>query len=354
MPKVDAQNICLIRTSALGDTVHAMAFVNGLRKGYPNARLTWILQNIPYEMVRHQPGIDRFIPFDRKGDLKAWIGRCCTPFAKEFYDLLIVPQVSAKASLLAAFVRARVKIGYDRNRSDFLHQWAVREHIPARPVQHARDQFFEFLEYLEISKPDDEPCFCFTREERQWKKSFFGNIERPVIGFVVSSSNPDKDWDPEGYSRVIDHVEENLGFQPMLIGGPGSVEAKSARRILDLCRTEPLMAFEKPIRRTLLQLSGCRMVVSPDTGPLHMAVALNVPTVGLYGYSNPRRCGPYRKYRDLLIDKYNDHDQPARPISRITLPGRMQCITPEEVIEKIEYGLQAYPPATEKQEIAGK
>ena len=71
-----------------------------------------------------------------------------------------------------------------------------------------------------------------------------------------------------------------------------------------MCKKEPVIALEKPIRKTMMQLAGSRIVVSPDTGPLHMAVALNTPTIGLYGYSNPKRCGPYRKYHDLLIDKY--------------------------------------------------
>ncbi len=59
MPKIFAKKIGLIRTSAIGDTVHALAFINGLRKGFPEAQLTWILQNLPYEMVKHQKNIDR-------------------------------------------------------------------------------------------------------------------------------------------------------------------------------------------------------------------------------------------------------------------------------------------------------
>ena len=92
----------------------------------------------------------------------------------------------------------------------------------------------------------------------------------------------------------------------------------------------------------ILQLSGSSMVISPDTGPLHIAVALNVPTVSLYGYSDPRRCGPYKKYRELLIDKYTDPGEENAPITRRTRSNRMHLITPEEVIEKIELGIEKY------------
>ena len=97
-----------------------------------------------------------------------------------------------------------------------------------------------------------------------------------------------------------------------------------------------------------MQIAGSRLIVSPDTGPLHMAVALNVPTVGLYGYSDPSRCGPYRKYHDLLIDKFNDPGDEGTPVTRKTKPGRMECISAGEVIEKINLGLNKYPVTADK------
>jgi len=141
---------------------------------------------------------------------------------------------------------------------------------------------------------------------------------------------------------VIDHISEKHDAAPLLIGGPGRRERNAAEKIAAMSRRRPAMALEKPIRKTMLQLAGCRVIVSPDTGPLHIAVAMNTPVVGLYGYSNPKRCGPYKKFRDLLIDRYNDSDKENERISRQTKPGRMSWIKAEEVIEKIETGLEKY------------
>lgn len=342
MPKFPAEKICLIRTSALGDTVHALGLVNGLRKGYPGAHLTWILQTLPYEMVKHQKNIDRFIVFDRKGGFNSW-RRLFAQIRKENFDLLLIPQVSAKVNLISMFSRAKVRIGFDMKRSRELH-WLVTTHrIPSAPMGHAQDQFFEFLNYLEIKDYPVEWNFTFTDEELAWRKSFFNAFKRPTMGFVIASSHREKDWPVEKYAKVINYVDGTLNMQPMLIGGPIGLERQRAEQISGLCSFPPFIALEKPVRKTMLQLSGSRMVISPDTGPLHMAVALNVPTIGLYGYSNPRRCGPYRKYLDLLIDKYNDPGEENAPITRETRPSRMKLITPDEVIEKIKYGLEKYP-----------
>lgn len=342
MPKIDARKICLIRTSAIGDTVHALGLVNALRKGYPDAHLTWVLQTLPYEMVKYQPNIDRFITFDRKGGYKG-LREFITRLRKERFDLAIIPQASTKVSLITLFLRADISMGFDFRRSREFHWLFTNRHIAHAPMRHVQDQFFEFVDDLGITDYPVEWKFRFTPDELAWQKSFFDAIEKPVIGFVIASAHPEKDWSPEGYARVIEHVDRRLGMRPMLIGGPSAGERDIVEAILSHCRISPIIALEKPIRRTMLQLGGCRLVVAPDTGPLHIAVALNVPTVGLYGYSNPRRCGPYRKFGDLLIDKYNTPGEADAPITRKVRPGRMKMIHPDEVIERIEKGLRNYP-----------
>lgn len=344
MPRINAKKICLIRTSALGDTVHALGLVNGLRAGYPGAHLTWVLQELPHEMVKFQENVDQFIVFDRRGNFRAWLD-LFKRLRKESYDLVIVPQVSAKANLLTLLARADIKLGFDFKRSRELHCLVTTKQIPSAAMGHVQDQFFEFLDFLEIGDYPREWNFRFTANELTWQRNFFERLGRPAVGFVVASSAREKDWDLEKYARVIDFVDRELGLQPLLIGGPSQLEKNSAAEICRLCRHQPVVALEKPIRTTMLQLGGCRLVVSPDTGPLHMAVALKVPTIGLYGYSDPRRCGPYRRFHDLLIDRYNDPGEESRPVSRQTKPGRMAQISPEDVMAKIRLGLQNYPAA---------
>ena len=94
--------------------------------------------------------------------------------------------------------------------------------------------------------------------------------------------------------------------------------------------------------RTLLGLLDlCDVVISPDTGPLHMAVAMDVPAVGLYGYNNPKRVGPYRRFGDLLLDAYGDPGEDY-PISMAHRLGRMERIATEAVVAKVRLALQRY------------
>jgi heptosyltransferase I len=341
MPNIPAKKICLIRLSALGDAVHALALANGLRQGYPDSHLTWIIQTLPYELVKYQPCIDQFIIVDKKGGFGFW-KNLSRQLKKDRFDLAIIPQVSFRSSFITALIQSDIKLGFDFNRSRELSWAFTNRHIQPRKPGHVQDQFFEFLDYLGISDYKKEWNFVFTQEELNWQKEFFARIQRPVVSFVAATSDPEKDWNAPGYAAVMDYVDLKLGFQPLIVGGPSKREHEIAGQILEKCICKPVVALEKPVRKTLLQLAGSAMVVSPDTGPLHAAVALNVPTVGLYGPSDPRRCGPYEKYKDLLIDKYKNPGEENNLITRKLRKGRMLSITPEEVMEKIRFGLEKY------------
>ncbi|MGK2858272.1 MAG: glycosyltransferase family 9 protein, partial [Thermoanaerobaculia bacterium] len=117
-------------------------------------------------------------------------------------------------------------------------------------------------------------------------------------------------------------------------------EREIADAILARTRSRPIVALDGPIRTTFWKLRGSRVVVSPDTGPLHAAVAMNRPVIGLYGYSDPRRTGPYKRFQDLLVDHYRA--DPETPIGRSTHRGRMDGITAVEVLDKIRLALQRY------------
>jgi heptosyltransferase I len=340
-PVFPARRICVVRTSALGDVIHALAMVNGLRAGYPAAHITWVIHPVPWQAVRHQSAVDRFIVFPRHG-LAAWRA-LRRELARERFDLLLLPQVSFKAGLVAALARADVKVGFDRHRSRELHGLFVDHRIPAREPGHVQDAYLEFLDYLGIEGYRPEWGLAFTAEELDRQARFFAGLGRPAVAFVVATSNPEKDWPAESHARVMEHVASR-GLRPLIVGGPSPRERRLAAQITEVCRAEVVVALAESVRETLWQLGGSALVVSPDTGPLHAAVAMDVPTIGLYGYSDPRRCGPYRRFQDLLIDRFNDPGEEGRPVRRVTRRGRMARIAPGDVIEKVELALARYRP----------
>lgn len=321
--------------SAVGDAVHVLPVINALKRHAPGCRITWLLQPGPSTLVRGHRSVDEIIVFDRGAGLKAFTDVRRELAAREF-DLVINLQVYFKAGVVTAFTRAPVKLGFDRARArDF--NWLFTTHrVPARPIgQHVQDQYFEFLEALGVRPEPVVWDLGPWPDELAWRDEFFSKLDRPAAAIVIATSKPQKDWLPERWAEVVDILYDRYGVQPVLVGGRSPRELAAEQIIMATARRRPVSALGSGLRNLVGILSGSALVLSPDTGPLHMAVALERPVISLMGYTNPKRTGPYRQYHDLLIDAYGDPGETYH-VSMENRPGRVQRITVEQVREKLD------------------
>jgi heptosyltransferase I len=285
--------------------------------------------------VRGHRSIDEIIIFDRTAGLRAFVD-VRRELARREFDLVINLQVYFKAGLVTALTRAPVRLGFDRARARDLNWLFTSHRIPARPVgQHVQDQYFEFLEALGVNPEPVVWDLGPWNSELAWRNEFFSRLDRPVAAIVVATSKPEKDWFPERWAQVVDLLVDQYGLQPVLVGGRSPREVAAEQMILATARHRPVSALGSGLRNLVGILSGSALVLSPDTGPLHMAVALERPVISLMGYTNPKRTGPYRRFHDLLIDAYGNPGEDY-PVSMENRPGRVQRITVDQVREKLD------------------
>jgi heptosyltransferase I len=338
-PRLD--RICIVMMSAVGDAVHVLPVINALKRHAPNCRITWVLQPGPASLVRGHRSVDEILIFDRSAGMKGFADIRRELAGREF-DLVINLQVYFKAGIITSFTRAPVKLGFDRARArDF--NWLFTTHrIPPRPVgQHVQDQYFEFLEALGVPHEPVSWDLGPWPQELPWRDQFFGQLDRPAASIVVATSKPEKDWPPERWAQVVDILHEHYGVQAVLVGGKSPREVAAEQVIMARAKHRPVSALGSGLRNLVGILSGSAVVLAPDTGPLHMAVALERPVISLMGYTNPKRTGPYRRYHDLLIDAYGDPGE-NYPVSMENRPGRVERITVEQVREKLDIWRDRY------------
>jgi heptosyltransferase I len=340
------QSLCLLRTSALGDVTHVVPIVHTLQARWPRTALTWIVGKLEHKLVGDIPGVE-FLIFD-KG--KGWRGLLDLreQLRGRRFDALMHMQVALRANAVSALVRAPLRIGYDAARSKDLHGLFVNRRIAARSGEHVLDAMASFLEPLGVAQTDVRWDIPIPSAAEDFAAHHLPGEARTLL-VSPCSSHKLRNWRPERYAAVMDHAAAR-GWRVALCGSPSAFEREFADAILAQCKTPPLDLVGKDTLKQFLAL--CRrasLVLTPDSGPMHMANAVGTKVLGLHAPSNPNRSGPYSDRR-WCVDRYDAaarkfKGKPASELAwgtKIEYPGVMDLIEVDTVIERFEqYAAQA-------------
>jgi len=199
----------------------------------------------------------------------------------------------------------------------------------------------EFLDALGVTSEPVSWGLELTASEREEQAAFFAQFERPACAVVLGTSKAEKNWRVSGYVDVVDALAERFGLQPVLVGGASHVEREAAHVVCSKARTNVIDALGDDLRRLLWLLEGSALVLSPDTGPLHIARAVGTPCVSLFGYTNPKRTGPWRAYEELIVDGYAAYPGEDYPLAPVYRDG-MERITVDDVLAKVSLAVERY------------
>ncbi|WP_019624889.1 glycosyltransferase family 9 protein [Thioalkalivibrio thiocyanoxidans] len=343
------REIALLRLSALGDTTHVVPVVRSLQKAWPRTRITWIIGRLEYQLLGDLPDVE-FVVVDKARGLRAYTDLRRALKGRQF-DVLLQMQVSLRASLMGMQVPARRKIGFDRERArDF--QWLfTQERIAARPRQHVLDSFFGFAESLGVQERELRWDIPIPDSAREWADRHLPT-DRPVLVINACSSarfRNFRNWAAEHYAAVAEHAVEHHGMTVVLTGGPTELERDYGEAIASGCRHSLInLIGTTSLKQLLAVLERADAVVSPDSGPAHMANAVGTPVIGLYAGSNPERTGPYCS-RQWVVNAYPEACQAAfgkppgalRWGQRVRDPAVMDRIKVADVTAKLDALVEA-------------
>lgn len=336
------QSLCLLRTSALGDVTHVVPLVRTLQAAWPDTHLTWIVGRLEHRLVGDIAGVE-FVVFDKAAGL-AGQRAVRRALAGRRFDALLHMQVALRANLLSLAVRAPRRIGYDAARAKDLHGLFVRERIPAHPRQHVLDAIGSFAEPLGLAQVSVRWDLPIPEEANAWAAAQWPDDGQPVLLVSPASSHPLRNWRAKRYARVADHAAQALGMRVVLTGGPSQAERGLGDAIISAMTTRPLdLIGRDTLKRALAMYRRAALVLTPDSGPMHMANAVGTRVLGLHAASNPARSGPYSDRR-WCVDRYDDAvrkflHKPADAVpwgTKVEYPGAMDLVTVDDVVEKLE------------------
>jgi heptosyltransferase I len=312
-----------------------------LQQHWPNTKIVWIIGTLEHRLLEGLKGVE-FIVFDKRGGFSA-IRQLRKSLKKRSFDVLLQMQLSTRANLLSRLVKAPVRLGWNRARSREFHHYFINRSVADVPLQHQVDGFLEFPRALGLDPGPARWDLPISKDSETWAKQHIDPVRKTLI-ISPCSSHKLRNWHNRHYAQVADYATGQLGMQVILSGGPGQHEREAGASIENLMQLSCLNLIGKDtLDQSKALLQSADLLISPDSGPVHIASALGTPVIGLYAATWSRRSGPYTSL-DLCVDHF---DQAAREFrkqepgqlrwgSRIEVPGVMDLIKPEEVISSLQ------------------
>ncbi|MCX6997260.1 MAG: glycosyltransferase family 9 protein [Kiritimatiellaeota bacterium] len=327
--------ILVVKLSSLGDLFHALPTVRAVRAGL-GARVDWVTQPAYAELVRCFDDVERVLVFPRRGGL-AGGPAFLRELRRERYDLILDLQGLLKSALVARLTRGGRRLGpsFHREGARLLYHAVAG---PRNKERHAVEEILDTVRLLDLPVPDPVFPVHFPRRELA--------AGHPRIALIPRSRWPAKNWPVPNFIAAASALREKTGATFFLVGAledraaGGAIAQALGAAAVDLCGKTSLVELGS-------LLHEMDLVLTVDTGPMHLAAALGRPVLALFGPTDPRRTGPYGPRHRVLTAE----DLACRPCYADTCRnGQLDCmagITPECVVATALEMLHDEKPQTE-------
>jgi heptosyltransferase-2 len=341
---MNPDKILIIQTAFLGDVVLTTPLMKAVRKKYPKSKIFFLLIPQTEELLKNNPYIDRIIAYDKKGKEKEVFGflNLVKMVKSSEFDLALIPHRSFRSALIAYLAGIPQRIGFDKSSGAFFFTQKMK-YIQNQP------EVKRNLSLLETDIPSENDCLpeLFPSEDdfiyiEELFKSWDVKEENKIVGIAPGSVWNTKRWLPERFGKVAEALIEKLGAKVIFIGG--KEDEKLCLEIASNMKSKPLIAAGKtsPLQSASL-ISRCKVILSNDTAPMHIAVARRVPVVAIFGSTIPEFGFAPTGKNDLVIQK-EIYCRPCGIHGRKKCPEKhfrcMKEITTDEVFEAVSQKLE--------------
>jgi heptosyltransferase-2 len=349
------QKVLVLQTSFLGDTVLTLPLLAEIKRRFPSAKLAVLCSPLGKKLLQDHPDIDTIIVDDKKGADKGLLGlwRIAKTLRQRGFTLALTPHKSLRSALMLYLARIPFRVGFRQSKGWFLFHARVERD----PGRHDVERNLSLLQAFDIRAEECQrslhlPVESAVQESvKNLLRSLGVDPQRLLIGINPGSVWATKRWSAEGFARAIHLIKNNYACDVLLFGGPE--DAAVVSRIEELCGASTVNLLAKlDLHELPAALGLCRVLVTNDSGPMHIAVARDVPTVAIFCATTPGLGFYPYSANSIVLEKI----LPCRPCSshggRRCPLGTEDCIrlvSPEQVLGAVQRLLareRATPPAS--------
>ncbi|MFP3867057.1 MAG: lipopolysaccharide heptosyltransferase I [Desulfobacteraceae bacterium] len=295
--------ILLVKLSALGDVIHTLPTLEALRATYPQARITWLVEEAAAPLLIGHPALNDVWVSRRRSWLRPWqnglswaqaaqdLTRLIHQLRHAEFDLVIDVQGLLKSALWVALARSPRKIGYDRTREG--SYLVLTERLPPFDREaHAVWRYLNLARYLGAAPAPPRFRLPLQEDTGAWLAPVWQERTGPLIVLHPAARWPSKCWPEARFAELADRLATDRQARIVFTGGANDpplvarIKARMQTAALDLSGRTNLLELARLFQQADL-------AVTTDTGPMHLAAAMGTPVVALFGPTAPWRTGPF-------------------------------------------------------------
>jgi len=312
-------------TNWVGDAVMTLPALSALRHTFPNARITVLAKPWVADIYRWSRNVDCIFPYLSPGPYEGPRGvmKLARELRQYHFDASILFQNAIEAAIIAFFAHIPIRAGYDTDGRGFLLTHAVRRQRVVKKL-HQTHYYLEMVRALGCSPGRREPKLTVPPEVSRSLSLPKGDM----IGLAPGAQyGPAKQWFPERFAAVADRLIEAFGLKVILFGAASDRETTS--QVSSHAR-HPLidLAGKTSLAQAMAVIAQCRLFITNDSGLMHVAAALGVPVVAIFGSTDPVATGPVGSPARIVR-----HPLPCSPCFKTHCPTDFRCMTLVEVEE---------------------
>ncbi|MCH7761305.1 glycosyltransferase family 9 protein [candidate division TA06 bacterium] len=332
------ERILVIRLRKMGDLLCATPVVTNLRRNFPNSTISFLVEERYKEVLEGNPDLDELISFDRSHSSLfqriLYEFRFLRKVRQKDFDLTVDLLGTLRTAILSLLSGAKQRVGFTYRVRKFFYNIRVE----ARNPQYVVDFNLDTLRTLGLKIETKELIFSLSEEAERFGKAFWkGHGTKKVVGLFPGGGWPAKRWSVEKFAELGERIEKELGYTILFLGGPQEKGVLSEISIR--MAKKPWILEGIGLKELGAVLKGLNLLIGNDSGPINLAIALEVPTITLFGPTNPQNHNPPNG-RHIALSRYVICRNPTAFVC--DLPNCcIQSIQVEEVVEKVKEVLES-------------
>lgn len=326
--KSEIKKILCIKPRGIGDIILSTIILDNLHSFFPSAEIDYLTEEFAKDSVSTHPLVSRVLSYNKEDSILAIVKKV----RKQKYDLVFDLWTNPRTAQITFLSGAKYRVGYSYRGRKYAYN--IKANV-GRGDYHSAEHNLELLKVLDIPIISKKIFYLIDNESKEFANQFISKLvsSKYLIGIIPSGGWDSKRCTTQKWNEILAAVKSQCDCKFLILWGPEDYQ--DAKSITTKNEQFTYLAPETNLKQLAALISKCNLIIANDSGPMHLAAAIGIPTLGLFGPTDPKKHGPYSEKSDYVIKS----DLHCIICNKLFCPYNKECFNEMDVSEVVNKSL---------------